>query len=348
MIRLNVLFHAKEKEKSMSQQVRLRTQQQIAYVAGTKQIVQLGRGMIYRELAINITGQLTCSAANNTIANTQLGDEFGVIQRVDLVANGNDVLRSFSGNQLWWWNRALYNGTPPITFALGDGTTLNPTFNSTLIIPMWLPNSVRPFEYALDSRILADLRLEVTFGNHLNVNSAATGFTVAPIVTVGSLESFGVEGKFNGTKIYPLVFNVAGATQAYQVTLPVGPMYRSILINTQNVAGTADLATTLQNIRLRSGTTIFRDFPATMLNQWQQTRMATSFAYGTGAGATYHSPRRATGSNQNAWYYLDMVQDGYNGESIDTIGFSELTLELQLAAATTLWVMPLQITPIRA
>ena len=88
----------------MGQQVRRRKQGNVQFQANNKESISLSRGMIYREIYLKLRGAPTLTGANNTQAKTLVGDEWGVVKRIDLIANNTDVLRSMTGNQLWWIN----------------------------------------------------------------------------------------------------------------------------------------------------------------------------------------------------------------------------------------------------
>src|SRR5690348_14421651 len=82
-----------------------RKQNPVAYVsAGTAVPVKLYRSLLYRFLALELTGAATTTIANNTAANTAIGDEWGCVTNIDISVNGSDHLRNFSGDDLWWLN----------------------------------------------------------------------------------------------------------------------------------------------------------------------------------------------------------------------------------------------------
>lgn len=328
----------------MGQQVRVRRQQPHVYGANTKTVQPLSRGMIYRELALQLTGQTT--DATNAQSGVQRGDEWGVVQRIDIVANGNDVIRSLSGNELWWYNKMAYGASPRVTSAIGAGTA-NPSFDSTLIIPFWMPQSVRPLDTALDSRRLSDLRLEITWGTHANISSTATAFTTTPQIQVMSVESWGVDGPFSGSQLNKIQRNVASANQQERMDLPTGPMYRGFLINVANTANTADQVGSVTNVKLISGTNVIRDMPFNALRDWARLRVNSNREY-VGLTTGYIEPRRGSTNNlQDSWVFMDLVTDGLMTEAVDAAGLSELYLEFNVGAACTLNVLPMKVIPIR-
>lgn len=323
----------------MPQQVRTRPQaRQVKYSAGNAISEALSRGMVYREIRLRLTGALTLTAPNNTVANTKRGDEWAVVKRIELVANGTDVLRSIDGNQLWWWNYFFYGRSPEITAILGDGTTANPNFDSVLVIPVWMLRSVRPLDTALDSRELNSLELRITWGSHVDINSAATGFATEPLITISSLESFNVEGPFSQLRVSKIEKEIVATNDKFQIQLAVGKMYRGFFINTTEDG--ADVGNVLDKFKLISGTTVFADEQGEVLQQLFPLRN----------GLNDKPARRSAENDQAGWYVYDHVTDGFLSESIDTIGFSEMIIEAEVtkpAGTTKMIVYPIEIIPIR-
>lgn len=305
--------------------------------------------MIYREIYFQFEGAPTLSAANNTQAKTDPGDEWGLIKRIDLIANNTDVIKSISGSALWFLNKMLYGVNPRVTVQLGDAATANVAFNSVLILPLWMPGIIRPMDTALDSRELSDLKLEITWGTHTDINSDATGFTTAPTLKVFSLESFGVAGPFAQWRVFEIEKEVTSTTARFQIQLPVGPVYRAFLIRTTDAG--VEQNDIMNNLRILSGTTVFHDLPESVIRQSHDIRTGQVRGLDDGAVAAYTEDKRSTESNRDAWYWVDLVTDGFLSEGIDTLGFSEFELELDVTkggGTTNVTVWPMQVIPIRA
>src|SRR4051812_7444674 len=83
--------------------------------------VEISRGMAIREIHLRLKGQPTLTGANNTVANTLLGDEWGVVKKIEVFTNGSNPLVSLTGQQLKNLNRFWYDTLPPFTPTLGDG-----------------------------------------------------------------------------------------------------------------------------------------------------------------------------------------------------------------------------------
>lgn len=333
----------------MAQQVRRRFLETVDYSQNNKKAERLSRGSVYRELHLRLTGQPTLTAPNNTQANTDRGDEWGVVKRIDIIANNTDVIKSISGNALWWMNHLMYGNSPRITPALGDGATANPSFDSVLILPFWMPNSVRPIDTALDARELSDLKIEVTWGSFTDVNSAATAWTTEPQLEVASLESFNVQGPFSQWRVFEIEKEITATNPRFQIQLPVGPIYRGFMLNFTD-AGVDDPAV-LNNFKIVSGSTVFADVKDEYLKQVYDIRNGMQRGFDDGAGGAYTEDRRSTEADREAWYMYDHVTDGFNSEGIDTLGFSEFELELDVTlggGTTKVFVYPWQIIPVRA
>lgn len=309
----------------------------LLYAPNSRIMQQLDRGMVYRELYIQLTGQLTVAGASNIPANMFAGDEWALISDIIIRLNGRDVLKRISGAALRWHNYFWYSGFPiknAGTFHLGDGSTANPTFDSTLIIPFWMPKSVRPMDFALDTRNLSRVDIEVAFGTHTNINSAATGFTVNPQINCYLHEVTNVQGTFSRWNLFPLTFQVSGAQTRFQMPIPVGYLYRSFLF--QDSAGQAN------NIYIESGPTQWTNLPQQeVANVIGINRRGSSLYEIINANNNFRTG--APGDGLGNWYYYDHPSDGFNSESIDTFGLSEFYVYADIGGATTLTLWPSQL-----
>lgn len=250
----------------MPQEIRRRWHTTINYSSGQRVSEQLSKGAMLRELYLRLKGAPTLTAANNTQAKTKKGDEFAILKRVDLIANGGDAIRSFTGEELWWLQRFLYGTLPDVTPAIGDATTANPSFDSTLILPLWMPGTIRPMDTILDTSNLSSLTLDVTWGAFTDLNADASAWTTNPTLDVYALESFVPRGEniqivSSPSRVTRLVETISGANAAYAVRLPLGWVHRSLLVNV--VASGADAAPYGSLIEVDHG--FFRVFRPTLL-----------------------------------------------------------------------------------
>ncbi|KKN30033.1 hypothetical protein LCGC14_0838060 [marine sediment metagenome] len=334
----------------MAQSVRQRQNAtSVAFSINNRVSEKLSRGMVYRELYLRLQGALTCTGANNVEANIERGDEWAVVKRIELIANGTDVLRSLDANALWWLNYHLYKVPPKITAAYGDAATANAPFDSVLILPLWMPNAVKPMDTALDSRELSSLEIAITWGTFTSINSAATAWTTEPTLEIYSLESYNVSGPFSSWRIPTIEREIVASNTRFQIQLPVGKLYRGFLINTSDAG--VDQGDIMTRFKLISGSTVFADLSAgdDVMAQVYRLRNGLQNVYDS-VGEAYFPLRRGDDNSIDGWYFYDHVTDGYLGESIDTLGFSEMLIEADVtvgAGATKMVIYPMEIVPLR-
>lgn len=316
--------------------------------AGGKQPTNIALAGNLRELHFELTGQITLIGTNNNQSNTAIGDEWGLIQRIDIVANSSDVLASFSGDELWHYNRKWFNSNPFITTALGDGATANPSFDSVLVYPFWSPLSVKPLDTALNTTNLTNLRVEVTWNSFTATNATATAFTVAPVLNVTGYYD---DSAFAPPLLKKIVKTTATPTAAqtdYRIDLPVTPQYRSLMINTA-VAGVDD-RTCISNIQLVSGSTIFADLTEAVLREGFTLRNGIpTDIISTNANPTVSyqmALRRNVVNNERAWYHLELCPDGYLTEAINTAGLPEFYIRANVLKACTISISSTQLFPL--
>jgi hypothetical protein len=322
----------------MAQQVRKRFQKTVKYQANNKETEDLSRGMIYREIGLRLRGQLTCTSANNSAAKTLKGAELAVIKRLDIIANNTDVIRSVKGPDLFWMNYHMLGGTPEFSDQLGNGSTSNPSFDTYLKIPIWMPRAMRPIDTALDARRLSDLKVEVTWGTHQSINNDASGFTTLPTLEIDSLESFGISGPFSQWRYYPIEKAITQSNAQFQIDIPVNYMYRGFMLNFTE--GGVDTGAVLNNFKWKSGTTVFADVSGKRLQKEYQARNGLN---------SQINFLRGNANKLEGYYMYDHVTDGFLSEAVDALGFSELQLELDVTAGenTKVTVYPMQIIPVR-
>lgn len=322
----------------MAQQVRKRFQKTVKFQSNNKETETLARGMVYREVGIRLKGAVTLSAANNTAAKTKKGNEFALIRRLDIVANNTDVIRSIKGVDLYWLNYFLLGGAPEFCKTIGDGVTANPTFDSYVKLPVWMPRSLRPIDTALDARRLSDLKVEVTWGDATSINNDATGFGTNPTCEISSLESFNISGPFSQWRVYPIEKAITQSNEQFQIEIPVNYMYRGFMMNFTEAG--VDTGAVLNNFKWKSGTTVFADVSGKELHEEYLARNELNRQIDFLPG---------NANSLDGYYMYDHVTDGYLSESVDALGFSELTLELDVTAGadTKVTVYPMQIIPVR-
>jgi hypothetical protein len=314
---------------------------------------QVKSGYVLVALAITISGQLTCTSGNNTIANLKRGDEWGWLKRLTLKAN-EDLRVNVTGDELWWLNRHWTGRTPKLSVQLGNGSA-NPTFKSTLLLPFAMPRSQRPQDTYLDTSRYQNVEMEFTTGTFTDISNGATAFTVNPSVTVVAVEDTGRRGdQFWNRYLLRRESDISAANSDFRHLLGVDKTYRRLFVNTRDSSGN-DSASIANRLKLFSGALNFTDGPAYDLRETFDLFHATPDFFDPSTGATV-SGQTVTGSNvstgtitinsgdyatirQNTinaiggWTTLDFALDGGLSSGIDTYGFTDFSLGVDAAAA---------------
>lgn len=282
-----------------------------------QQVIKITKGLVLRQATLELTGAITATGANNTAANTAMGDEWALLQNLQIQANGSDVFRNFTGDDLWWLNWFWYQAPPNVTATVGDGATANPSFDSVLLLPFWYPGAYHPFDTLLNTQRFNDLQVLATFGGPTAMNSAATGFTVNPSIAVGTHEQLLPQDPNDQPQLNWVTKKLSnipgGANSAFRVLLDAGVNYSRFLINVKNSTGTADagstafastLASLVSNIKVvGTGGRVYEDRSTTEL--FQECRIRKGLFQNAAAPA-----RRSTSSSQSAWLEIDLCPDG--------------------------------------
>lgn len=333
----------------MSAQVRRRKQVSLPFSTNNKVTDKLSRGMLYRSLMLRLTGAPTLTGANNTLAKTLAGDEWGVVKKIEIIANGSDVVRTYSGLDLWMINYFTSKVPPRVTAALGDGSTANVPFNSLLRLPFWSPDTFRPMDTVLDARNMAALEIAVTWGTFTDINADATAWTTTPVLDVWSEECFNVAGKFAVLRHYPIQGTITASNPALRIPLTVGPMYRGFLMQFRDAG--VDSSAILNNFKLTAGGVNFVDLPGSVLRESERLAKGRLNVFSSAAGTpAYEKLMKSAKFVQEGWYWYDHLSDGYLMESIDTLGFTEFNIELDVTVGggtTDYRIIPYEVNPVR-
>lgn len=317
-----------------------------------------------RRMWLNIKSQPTMSSGNNTVANTQPGDDLAGMN-FQLKANGADSLLDVSGQQLFVINQWILSKNsllnPPLNANLGDGATANPSLSTTLQIPcMACPRNARQSDTWLWANPLKNLTLFVRYPvTAAAINANATGYTTNPTATfILETSTPGVsQAKYRINQSNGTVSQVpasvilpgygsrwiqqsqtfAGAGNNQQIQLPTGYLgYARILIQATTTASPpVDTGGLITNVQVKNGTQVLWDVPEDLLNSFcrdggyrNQNQQSTGIVKN-------NNGKISISSSQAGWYMLDFIPDGRLEESIVTAGNTNLTLNFNFSAACT-------------
>jgi len=351
-------------------QIRIGFGETIEFRSGGSTTVNVPRGYLLYGLQLFLNVSATdATAANNSRAATQGGNIWGIIKRVQVIADGNNVLIDMSARDLWWYNRRFFGCVPPLPFSgtasAASGTGFgnigtNPSGFASLVLPFVrdLRSSFNPDDTTLDSRRLNTLQLRIDWGTLADITTSASAS--APVVTC-NFNTLGAERRATTVADEPIrslaqritlskTFSATGNNQDFD--LPTGYIYTGFCVNQRNTSA-ADTTSGIGAMRLLAGNTQIFDYA------WNRARQLGEMYYGINAPIFTSAAAAPLALEpdylQNnykdtsfAWSYLPTSFLGRLSESPDTFSYGDFKLRFDiLTANTVVTVLCDQVTPVR-
>lgn len=326
----------------------------IAYVSNqAAQPFKIDRSFMYRSLNLRLRATMITSGAS-VAGSLGAGDEWAVVKNIQLIANGGNVLRSITGEQLVIMNYLLQGYVKDLNTII-DSSTNGATLTLDSVQPMWMctPGDIgkTPIDTTLNATLLDDLYLQVTWGTHTDVNASASSFSSTPTIEVSADLAYFLDTRINpafnltqlGSRFTSNIAASGAGTAAPNITLPVSQVYAFLLFNSKNTGTTQDssAANAIGTIVIQSGVNQFYNFDAKLERRMNAFRMRLpkmSFAdFLTNTKNVY-----------DAWTLIKFPRYWLNSESFNTRGFQNCDMYVQNAAASQamdLTVMAYNIIP---
>lgn len=319
----------------------------IAFASNQTRTLNLPRNYAYDSIQLMLIAKMSRSATTADGGEAKDCAPAQLVKNITIRANGRDVIKSIDmetlhrANQLRW-------GTRPHIYAeawsgYADKTDEELKVCAQIDFAMW--RAIRPIDTLLDSAGLATLEMIITWGAGLDtMNDAypgAGGSSESVTVTeatlyVSAIERVGVppNTRFMVNKEFMIRKEVTAASNKFQIDLPVGNMYRSILIKTHSDGDQVDtilpFGLTNQNtITLQAGTEVFKHRIAGCLQADNRLHAGLEVAERIGSASALN--HRLQELVLEGYYLLEFVSDGRLTESLDTSKLSSLKLVLDVA-----------------
>lgn len=203
----------------------LRHMNTLDFGSNQRRTIELERNESLIGLCLNLRGQLTLTAGNNTRALTERGDEWGVVRRLEVIANNHTRLFSVPGWMLPWIEAYDLGNGPNLSLNIGDaGAT--PTFDSSVFCYFSPPRM--NLQTPLDTKALDSFRVEVDWGSYLNVNATSTAFEAEPIMDIyGLVQACDCPPPPDGAyrQVLATSKEVSQTMERYRIEFPQGPRY---------------------------------------------------------------------------------------------------------------------------
>ena len=317
----------------------------IAYAANATRTLEIPRNyaLVALDLKLVVSLTRTASAAGDCkdCAPAQL------VRNLTVKANGSDTIKSIDMETLHRHNELTYGVRPAINAeTLGGFAAIAAAYCPTIFarIPFAMPRAIKEVDTLLDTAALSSLDLIVTWGAGRDImndafNAGAGVVTIIEAVLhVTAIEYLGVPAgsKFMLYNQWAKQSQVTATTIRHQIKIPVGNVYRGLLLKTSSAGNQVDTIlpfglALLNEITLRSGTEVYVNEIAGILacqNRLEQEICVPDRMPGTaGVVAVNH---RLTERPLLGYYYIDFCRDGRLSEALDTRMLSDLEFILQV------------------
>jgi len=270
-----------------------------------------------------------------------------LVKNIMIRANGRDVIKNYDMESLHRLCQQRH-GTRPYIYATdwdGYADAADKELNVAASIDFEMWRAIRPIDSLLDSAPLATLELIITWGAGIDTmndawpgsGGSAESVTVnEATLFVSTVESVGVpaDTRFAVNKEYMIRSEVTAASNRHQIQLPVGNLYRSIVLKTHSDGDQVDtilpFSLAAQNtITLQAGTEVFKYKIAGCLQAENRLDYEMEVPERNGSGAALdHFLQELL---QEGYYVLEFVKDGRLTECLDTSKLSSLELILDVA-----------------
>lgn len=269
-----------------------------------------------------------------------------VVRNLTVKANGSDTIKSIDMETLHRHNELYYGVRPHISAAAveGYGALTNEYMHVCARIPFAMPRAIKQVDTLLDTAALSSLDLIVTWGTGMDImNDTFDGASCTiheAVLHVTAVEYIGVPADtvFMLYNQWVKQKQVTATTGRFQIKLPVGNIYRGLLLKTHSDGDQVNTIlplslTALNEITLKSGTEIYLNMLAGVLQaQNRLTQQMQVPELITDAAAVNH---RLLETGLLGYYYIDFCRDGRLSEALDTRVLSDLEFMLQVVSVGT-------------
>lgn len=264
----------------------------------------LPRNYEYYRLMLRLTADITIAAGGATAYTEAF---WKLLKRVEVVANGNIVIKSFDGPAIGRLAQFFHEKLPNYS-AVPTAEGANQTFAALLPIDFAMPRSIKPVDTLLNGPLFSSLDLNILWGSETDMYSAnADKATInSAEVEVESLEEVSAQ-VFGGLvhKVHTLEKEVTASTSKFEIPLNGVTKYRGFLIHSE-VDGNPNNSV-INSIQLKDGGNIMRD------NDWANLQDANYSDHKLAAVPTGYA-------------FIDMCPDGMLTQSLDSAGMNDLKL----------------------
>jgi hypothetical protein len=305
----------------------------IPFVANTVARFELPRNHVYKSVRLKLTGTFTVvdGGADGVLSAEQPQN---LITLARIIRNGSEILQALDGGSLFAVAQINSDGDPIRTPLAIPGAQVATAFEVDIPIDFASWRTVNPAITMLRSVGTSSLDLELAFGSPTTVVVGGADISSIPAaqVEVFGEELLDITGDFSDKNLTIIQRPVTISQTDLTIDLPLGPLYRRLILKTTANAD-RDLVNNLVNrIRVESD----GYFAHVDRLSWREVQGANKRLYSLVNVLTGYA-------------VIDFMKDGNPAGLIDTRGASQFKLVLDVTAGVNsiLRVIPETIIPAR-
>lgn len=293
----------------------------IPYDSGNARSVEVPKTYLTKDLFLRLTGDLVVTVAATLKSEAPLG----LLQKIELVGDGNEVLWALSGRDAYRLAQ-IFHGKSGEFSAPATGVATNP-FVAGFLISAEAVNMAVPVDSYLDLREFEKTELRITWGAVSTLISAGTA-TISATTQVEVFANQTTEGlpSIGFRKFFQFDERPILATQSdFRFLVPRSGLLAGILIRTDRDDNSVDDLINFITIESDSSHSHVKRRP------WRNLQSENMQRYQLDGGLA------ANGGRITGYSYIDFLEDGRMAAAINTEALNEMaiTFDVTLGGGTT-------------
>lgn len=313
------------------------------FTAGQTSTLELPRNYSLDRLKFRLTATLFRAAGASAGAPMDLESIAQLVNKIEIRKNGREVLKALSFETLCrlcelrsgtpMSNRRIISGSGAVVTTEWDAYAAVTTganaieFELSAVLDFGMWNAIRRNDSLLDTTWrggITTLDLVITWGQYDDVMTSAydpaaggVDADVAPVLQISTdeyIDPDAVAGEYIENREYGVRKVVTADNPKFQHRFNIGNRFRSFVIKTHS--DDCQRNDILNNVKIISGSDVYKNRNATQLRQENKAELGLEVM-------------------PTGYYLLEFCKDGHLSRSVNTVGLSDLTCEMDVSLQGT-------------